>query len=73
MNPAHPLNPQRVLWEDSLNWRPRYEGSGDADWIADRIADVIQLGSRLDLELMDVVQHPDRWGWGTRVEMPAKG
>jgi hypothetical protein len=57
---------QTVLWEDSLNWRPSYEGSGDADWIANRIVDVIELGSRLDLELLDVVKHPDRWGWGVR-------
>jgi hypothetical protein len=66
---------QTVLWEDSLNWRPSYEGSGDADWIADRIANVIQLGSRLDLELMGVVKHPDRWGWGThaRGELQASG
>jgi len=55
---------QTVLWEDSLNWRPSYEGSGDADWIADRIANVIDLGSRLDLELLGMVAHPDRWGWG---------
>jgi len=53
-----------VLWEDSLNWRPSYEGSGDADWIAERITDVIHLGSRLEVELMSVVKHPDRWGWG---------
>jgi len=55
---------QTVLWEDSLNWRPSYEGSGDADWIAERITDVIHLGSRLEVELMSVVKHPDRWGWG---------
>lgn len=66
---------QTVLWEDSLNWRPSYEGSGDTDWIAERIANVIQLGSRLDLELMGVVKHPDRWGLGTRArgEAPANG
>jgi hypothetical protein len=57
---------ETVLWEDSLNWRPSYEGSGDADWIAERIANIIQLGSRLDLELLDVVEHPDLWGWGAR-------
>jgi hypothetical protein len=57
---------QTVLWEDSLNWRPSYEGSGDNEWIADHIADVIDLGSRLDLELLEVVAHPDRWGWGTQ-------
>jgi hypothetical protein len=57
---------QTVLWEDSLNWQPSYEGSGDAEWIADRIANLIQLGSRLDLELLEVVEHPDRWGWGAR-------
>lgn len=55
---------QTVLWEDSLNWRPSYEGSGDADWIAERITDVIHLGCRLDMELIGVVKHPDRWGWG---------
>jgi hypothetical protein len=66
---------QTVLWEDSLNWRPSYEGSGDADWIAERITDVIHLGSRLDLELMGVVKHPDRWGWGigARGELHASG
>ena len=66
---------QTVLWEDSLNWRPSYEGSGDADWIADRIANLIQLGSRLELELMGVVKHPDRWGFETRApgEAPANG
>lgn len=57
---------QTVLWEDSLNWRPSYEGSGDAGWIADRIADIIHLGSRLDLELLDIVENPDRWGWGSK-------
>jgi hypothetical protein len=64
---------QTVLWEDSLNWRPSYEGSGDADWIAERITDVIHLGSRLELELMSVVKHPDRWGWptGARGELRA--
>ena len=55
---------QTVLWEDAQNWRPSYEGSGDNDWIAERIANLIQLGSRLDLELLEVVEHPDRWGWG---------
>jgi hypothetical protein len=55
---------ETVLWEDSLNWRPSYEGSGDADWIAGRIEDLIQLGSRLDLELLSAVEHPDLWGWG---------
>jgi hypothetical protein len=55
---------QTVLWEDSLNWRPSYEGSGDADWIAERITDVIHLGSRLEVELMSVVKHPDRGGGG---------
>src|SRR3954453_20188338 len=66
---------QTVLWEDSLNWRPSYEGSGDAAWIADGIADVIHLGSRLELELLEVVEHPDRWGWGphARREEPADG
>jgi hypothetical protein len=64
---------QTVLWEDSLNWRPSYEGSGDADWIAERIANIIQLGSRLDIELLEVVEYPDRWGWGARArgEQPA--
>jgi hypothetical protein len=57
---------ETVLWEDSLNWRPSYEGSGDAAWIADRIANIIQLGSSLDLELLKVVEHPERWGWGDR-------
>jgi hypothetical protein len=61
---------QTVLWEDSLNWRPSYEGSGDVEWIADRIANVIQLGSRLDLELLEVVEHPDRWGWGAHSGHP---
>jgi hypothetical protein len=59
---------QTVLWEDSLNWRPSYEGSGDADWIADRVANIIQLGSHLDLELIEAVEHPERWGWGTRAK-----
>jgi hypothetical protein len=53
---------ETVLREDALNWRPSYEGSGDAEWIATRIANVIQLGSRLDVELLSVVEHPDRWG-----------
>jgi hypothetical protein len=57
---------ETVLWEDSLKWRPSYEGSGDAEWIADHVSNVIQLGSRLDLELLEVVEHPDRWGWGAR-------
>jgi hypothetical protein len=55
---------QTVLWEDALGWRPSYEGSGDADWIAGRVANVIQLGSQLDLDLLYSVEHPDRWGWG---------
>jgi hypothetical protein len=53
---------QTVLWEDSLNWRPSYEGSGDAEWIADRVANLIHLGSRIDVELLSTVEHPDRWG-----------
>jgi hypothetical protein len=66
---------QTVLWEDSLNWRPSYEGSRDAGWIADRIADIIHLGSRVELDLLTVVAHPDRWGWGppARGEEPADG
>jgi hypothetical protein len=55
---------QAVLWEDSLNWRPSYEGSGDTEWIAERIEYLIHLGSRIDLELLEAVAHPDRWGWG---------
>ena len=64
---------QTVLWEDALSWRPSYEGSGDAEWIADRIANIIQLGSHIDLELLEVVEHPDLWGWGAhaRGEDPA--
>lgn len=58
---------ETVLWEDSLNWRPSYEGSGDSEWIASRIEDLIQLGSRLDLELLSAVEHPDLWGWGPHV------
>jgi hypothetical protein len=54
---------ETVLWEDSLRWRPSYEGSGDAEWIAGHISDIIELGSHLDLELLEVVEHPDRWGW----------
>ncbi len=55
---------QTVLWEDAQNWRPSYEGSGDNEWIAERVANVIHLGSGLDLALLDLVEHPDRWGWG---------
>lgn len=55
---------QTVLWEDAQNWRPSYEGSGDNEWIADRVANVIDLGSSLDVELLETVEHPDRWGWG---------
>jgi len=55
---------QTVLWEDAQGWRPSYEGSGDIGWIADRVANIIQLGSGLDIELLDLVEHPDRWGWG---------
>ncbi len=62
---------QTVLWEDTLNWQPSYEGSGDAEWIAERVANIIELGSQLDLELIDVVEHPDLWGWGT--EMRGEG
>ena len=66
---------QTVLWEDSLNWQPSYEGSGDAGWIADRITNIVQLGSALELELLEMVEHPDRWGWGphARREEPADG
>jgi hypothetical protein len=66
---------ETVLWENILNWRPSYEGSGDAEWIAERIENIIQLGSRLDLELLEMVEHPDRWGWGPRSwgEQPAAG
>jgi hypothetical protein len=53
---------ETVLREESLNWRPSYEGSGDPGWIASQLADVIHLGSRLDLELLSAVEHPDRWG-----------
>lgn len=59
---------QTVLYEDSLGWRPSYEGSGDADWIADRVTNVIELGSHLDIELLGVVEHPDRWGWGDNAQ-----
>jgi hypothetical protein len=55
---------ETVLREDALNWQPSHEGSGDADWIADRVVNIIQLGSHLDVELVDMVEHPDRWGWG---------
>jgi hypothetical protein len=55
---------QTVLWEDAQNWRPSYEGSGDVEWIADRITNVIHLGSGIDIELLENVEHPDRWGWG---------
>lgn len=61
---------QTVLWEDAQNWRPSYEGSGDTEWIAERIANVIHLGSGLDLELLELVEHPDRWGWGPHSRGP---
>ena len=53
---------ETVLREDSLNWRPSYEGSGDIDWIATRVADVIDLGSDLEVRLLSAVEHPERWG-----------
>jgi hypothetical protein len=53
---------ETVLREDALHWRPSYEGSGDTEWIATRVANVIELGSRLDVELLSAVEHPDRWG-----------
>jgi hypothetical protein len=58
---------QTVLLEDSRNWRPSYEGSGDSEWIASRIEAIIRLGSRIDLELLSAVEDPDRWGWGPHV------
>jgi len=61
---------QTVLWEDSLNWRPSYEGSGDTEWIADRVANLIDLGSGLDIDLLEAVEHPDRWGWGPHSHRP---
>jgi hypothetical protein len=61
---------QTVLWEDAQNWRPSYEGSGDNEWIADRVAKVIRLGSSLDVELLETVEHPDRWGWGPHSRGP---
>jgi len=62
---------ETVLREDALNWRPSYEGSGNAEWIATRVANVIQLGSRLDVELLSTVEHPDRWG--QRIPEAAEG
>src|SRR5215216_7440226 len=53
---------ETVLREDALNWRPSYEGSGDIDWIATRVADVIDLGSDLEVRLLSAVEHPERWG-----------
>ncbi len=61
---------QTVLWEDAQNWRPSYQGSGDNEWIADRVANVILLGSSLDVELLETVEHPDRWGWGPHSRGP---
>jgi hypothetical protein len=61
---------QTVLWEDAHNWAPSYEGSGDTEWIADRVANVIHLASGLDLELLELVEHPDRWGWGPHLRGP---
>jgi hypothetical protein len=61
---------QTVLLEDAEGWRPSYEGSGDTEWIAGRIANIIELGSGLDLELLEVVEHPDRWGWGPHARGP---
>jgi hypothetical protein len=61
---------QTVLLEDAEGWRPSYEGSGDTKWIAERVANVIEVGSGLDLELLDVVEHPDRWGWGPHARGP---
>jgi hypothetical protein len=61
---------QTVLWEDAQNWRPSYEGSGDNEWIADRVANLILLGSSLDVELLATVEHPDRWGWGPHSRGP---
>jgi hypothetical protein len=55
---------QTVLLEDAEGWLPSYEGSGDTEWIAGRVANIIELGSGLDVELLEVVEHPDRWGWG---------
>jgi hypothetical protein len=61
---------QTVLWEDAQNWAPSYEGSGDTEWIAERVANVIHLASGLDLELLELVEHPDRWGWGPHLHGP---
>jgi hypothetical protein len=61
---------QTVLLEDAEGWRPSYEGSGDTEWIASRVANIIELGSGLDLELLEVVEHPDRWGWGPHARGP---
>jgi len=53
---------ETVLREETLNWRPSYEGSGDAHWIGERVVNVIELGAKLDVELLSAVAHPDRWG-----------
>jgi hypothetical protein len=52
-----------VLWEDAEGKRPSFAGSGDPEWLADRLSSLIRLGSELERELFataSMVESGDR-------------
>jgi hypothetical protein len=49
-----------VLWEDAEGRRPSFAGSGDPDWLSERISALIRLGSELELEFFAIAAMVDR-------------
>ena len=39
-----------ALWEEATGKRPTFTGTGDPDWIAERVCDAIRLGSELEVD-----------------------
>jgi hypothetical protein len=54
-----------VLWEEAHGRRPSFAGSGDPDWLRDRLVSLIRIGSELERELYEKASMEDA---GERVE-----
>lgn len=39
-----------ALWEEATGKRPTFTGTGDPDWVAERVCDAIRLGSELEVD-----------------------
>jgi hypothetical protein len=48
-----------VLWEEAEGRRPSFRGSGDPEWLCDRLCSLIRVGSELESEFFAIAKMDD--------------